>query len=67
MSALPYIEVSQNTWIEVGKTSFNLRRKGTTLPLTDILIAFLARENGCEIYTLDPRFKKIPQVKLYFC
>lgn len=63
--ALPYVEVSKNTWREVGKISFKLRKQGITLPLTDIVIATLAKENGYEIYTLDPHFKKIPGVKLY--
>jgi len=65
INALPYMEVSKNTWMEVGRTSFQLRKQGITVPLTDILIAIVARENGCEIYTLDPHFKKIPDVKLY--
>jgi len=65
INALPYMEVSKNTWMEVGRTSFQLRKQGITVPLTDILIAIVARENGCEIYTLDPHFKKIPEVKLY--
>jgi hypothetical protein len=65
INALPYVKVSKNTWMEVGRTSFKLRKQGITLPLTDILIATLAKESGGEIYTLDPHFKKIPQVKLY--
>jgi len=65
INALPYMEVSKNTWMEVSRTSFQLRKQGITVPLTDILIAIVARENGCEIYTLDPHFKKIPEVKLY--
>ncbi|MCD6318232.1 PIN domain-containing protein [Candidatus Aerophobetes bacterium] len=65
ITVLPYVEVSKDTWIEVGKTSFKLRKQGVTLPLTDILIATLAKENNLEVYTLDPHFKKIPKVKLY--
>lgn len=51
------------TWIEAGKTSFNLRRKGITIPTTDLIIASLAMENNCLILTLDPHFNKIPGVK----
>ena len=62
---LPYAEVSDNVWKKVGETSFNLRKQGITLPLTDLLIATLAREHNFQVYTLDPHFEKIPGVKLY--
>ena len=62
---LPYAEVSSNVWIEAGEASFNLRKQGISVPLTDILIATLAKENDFEVYTLDPHFKRIPGVKFY--
>lgn len=65
MTAFPYVETSKNTWVQIGETSFRLRKQGITIPLTDILIATLAKENNCEIYTVDPHFERIPEVKLY--
>jgi predicted nucleic acid-binding protein len=36
-----------------------------TLPLSDLLIAALALEHGCHVYSLDAHFKKISAVPLY--
>lgn len=63
--ALPYYEVAQSTWLRTGDLSANLLRKGMTLPLSDLIIAVLAIEQDCRIYSLDTHFKKIPGVHLY--
>ncbi len=65
MTALPFLESRMNTWIEAGRISFSLRRKGITIPTTDIIIASLAIENNCKIYTMDPHFDKIPHINRY--
>jgi len=64
MLALPLLEASLMTWIEAGRISFTLRRKGITIPTTDLIIASLALENNCSILTLDPHFQQIPGVKI---
>jgi len=59
------LETTQNTWIKAGRTSYILRRKGITIPTTDLIIASLALEYDCLIFTLDPHFEKIPDIELY--
>lgn len=63
--ALPYYEVTQSTWSQTGDLSAQLLRRGITLPLSDLIIAALAIERDCRIYSLDTHFKKIPDVHLY--
>jgi len=63
--ALPFLDTTLNTWIMAGKISFSLRRKGITIPTTDLVIASLAIENDSSVFTLDPHFKKIPNLKIY--
>jgi len=65
MTALPFLETSLRTCIEAGRIGYSLRRKGVTIPTTDLLIASIALENNCLVFTLDPHFKKIPHIKLY--
>ncbi len=36
-----------------------------SLPLSDLVIAALAVEHHCRVYTLDLHFKKIPEPLLY--
>ena len=65
MLALPLLEANLTTWIEAGRISFALRKKGITIPTTDLIIASLSLENNCSILTLDPHFQKIPGVTIY--
>jgi tRNA(fMet)-specific endonuclease VapC len=65
MLALPLLEASLTTWIEAGRISFALRKKGITIPTTDLIIACLVLENNCSILTLDLHFQEIPGVKIH--
>ena len=65
MTAIPILETRLSIWIEAGRISYSLRRKGITIPITDIIIASLAIENNCAIFTLDPHFDKIPGINIY--
>lgn len=63
--ALPYYEVTQSTWLQAGDLSTPLLRRGITLPLSDLVIAALAIEQNCQVYSLDAHFKRIPELQLY--
>lgn len=63
--ALRYYEVTRSIWLRTGDLSALLLRKGVTLPLSDLVIAAVAIEHGCSVYSLDTHFKKIPGVHLY--
>ena len=65
LAALRFLETNFSIWRRAGEVSFGLRRKGTTLPLMDVIIAALALEHHAEIFTIDPHFQKIPGLKLY--
>lgn len=62
---LPYLPVHGATWIGAAGMAAGLRRRGLTLPMTDLLLANLARENHCRIWSLDPHFAQIPGVRLF--
>ncbi len=63
--SLPYLEATRETWSDAGSLSAELRRKGVTLPLSDLVIATLAVEHDTEVFTTDAHFGKIPGLKLY--
>jgi len=52
-------------WGKAGELSSSLRRKGTTIPLMDLIIAARALEHDTEVFTTDPHFEKIPGLKLH--
>jgi len=60
--AFTVIDQKEGTWIEAGKLSYKLRRKGKSVHLTDCYIAVIARENGCAILTCDAHFRDIREV-----
>lgn len=65
LSAVPYLAETKETWTRVGTLSYELRRRGLTVPLIDLLIAALALEHGQELYTGDEHFRRVPGLKLY--
>ena len=67
MDAFSVIDQKEETWLKSGRLSFNLRKKGKTIHLTDCYIAVIAQEHGCQVYTLDEHFvdlKKVLHVSL---
>ena len=64
LKVLPLLKETDKTWEKVGKLSFDLQRKGIVIPLSDCLIAVLAQENNCQVFTLDNHFTHIPQLEI---
>ncbi len=65
LDGIPAVEVNSATWINAGRLACSLRRKGLTLPLTDIAIATVAIEHNLSVFTLDKHFEQIPGVMIY--
>ncbi|MFP4088344.1 MAG: PIN domain-containing protein [Desulfobacteraceae bacterium] len=66
LESLPFAEVPKNIWLQAGEMSAALRKKGLTIPLSDILIASAAvHEEGYEVFPIDPHFQKIPGLALH--
>lgn len=63
--ALPFLDATLSTWIEAGRLSYSLRKKGVTIPTTDVVLASLAKENQCLLFSLDSHFDRIPGLKRY--
>lgn len=65
IDGIPYLKTYMADWKKAGNLSFNLRRKGITIPLTDIVISAVAINNNAKVYTLDKHFNNIPDVTIY--
>ena len=64
LQALPHLEMTRELWISAGQLAATLRKGGHTLPLSDIIIATLALDHGCEVLTVDRHFEQIPGLEL---
>jgi predicted nucleic acid-binding protein len=65
LEKLPFLEMTREDWKKAGDLSATLRRKGLTIPLSDLIIGALAVKESLEILTTDPHFKKIPGLKIH--
>ena len=62
VDAFSVIDQKADSWIKAGRLSFNLRKKGKTIHLTDCYIAVIAQAHGCRICTLDKHFEDLAKV-----
>jgi predicted nucleic acid-binding protein len=59
MEAFTIVDQTDQAWLKAGRLSYELKRKGKNVNLTDCYIAVLAQENDCAVLTLDQHFKDI--------
>jgi len=63
LGGLPLIETKVEDWIKAGKISYELRKRGITITLTDCLIAAVAIHQNASVMTYDRHFESIPDLK----
>ncbi len=57
LEALYYLDTPKDLWLRASHSFFHLRRRGITIPATDIIIATLAKENDCVLLHADHHFE----------
>ena len=55
-----YLPTEDSDWFNTGQLAQQLRAKGITLPLTDVLIAVIAQRYTIPVLTLDKHFQHLP-------
>lgn len=58
-TVLPYVADDRSDWESAGDALRLLRAKGVTVPLTDALIAAIAKRQGLDVLTLDAHFQHL--------
>lgn len=53
---LPFLEATREIFAAAGKMGATLRKKGITMPVSDLLIAAMARAHSLTVLTLDNHF-----------
>lgn len=56
---VPSLQTTEEDWIATGEILQSLRSKGITLPLTDALIASIAKRHQLPVLTLDQHFSHL--------
>jgi len=57
--SIPYLEIAPRDWEGAASLARELRARGITLPMTDLLIAQLAKTNNLEVISFDLHFDQI--------
>ena len=64
IDAVPFMESRFEDWQLAGLLAYKLRKRGITIPLTDLFIAALSLNSGASLFTYDHHFDYIPEVVL---
>jgi predicted nucleic acid-binding protein len=62
-SVMRYVPTDNRLWADVEETLWGLDRRGTVLPLTDVVIACCARRVEGLVLTYDRHFDAIPGIR----
>ena len=65
LDALPFVEMSKETWKRAGRLLGDLQRQGLAIPLPDALIAALALEHRLRVFTRDNHLRRVPDLELH--
>jgi len=60
-SAFHNLELNDTVFQKASEIGFNLRRKGITIPASDLIIAASAMDNDCQLLHLDKHFTFIAE------
>jgi predicted nucleic acid-binding protein len=61
-----YVEGGWNDWRAAADLGRSLAASGNKLPLTDLVVAAVVRRCNAWVYTSDPHFDVIPDLKRYW-
>lgn len=65
INAIPFVDTTKKMWFKAAGLGFKLKRKGITIPISDLVIATCAIEQNLMLFTLDKHFESIPEITLY--
>ncbi len=59
LQSLPQIPIDDGVWSRAAALGFAMRRKGRSIPLSDLLIAEACRSRALELWHLDEHYETI--------
>jgi hypothetical protein len=59
LQSLPQIPIDDDVWSHAAALGFNMRKKGRSVPLSDLLIAEVCRSRSLELWHLDEHYETI--------
>ncbi|NLX98303.1 MAG: PIN domain-containing protein [Rhodopirellula sp.] len=66
LRAAHYVEIDWNDWRSAADLGRELASLGHRLPLTDLVVAGVAKRLNAHVYSVDPHFDHVPDLKRYW-
>lgn len=63
LRALAFLETGWDSWRRAGRLGRDLRRRGRTVPLSDLVVAATALDHGAAVFSTDEHFDWIPGLR----
>lgn len=63
LTALLFLETSQETWVRAGALNHQLKQSGRMLSVGDLVISTLALEHDMPVYSLNGDFDRVPGLR----
>lgn len=60
--AFHIIDQDDDTWVKAGRLAYDLKKRGTTVPLSDCYLAVIAVQHKCKVLTLNRHFQDIKRL-----
>jgi predicted nucleic acid-binding protein len=65
LQGIRYLDLSWRDWLSAARLGRQLLSNGHELPLSDLAVATVALAQDCSVYTTDPHFDLIPNLKRF--
>ena len=65
LSGLHYLQPDWDDWRATAKLGRRLNASGQILPLTDLVVSAIAIRRECAVFTIDPHFDLISELKRF--
>ncbi len=59
LTALLFLETSQDTWVKAGELNHKLKERGKMLSVGDLIISTLALQHDMPVYSLNGDFDRV--------
>jgi predicted nucleic acid-binding protein len=66
LRGLQYLEILWKDWREAASLHRQLAARNHVLPMSDLVIATVARRNNCSVYSTDLHFDLIPDLRRFW-
>ena len=65
LKGLHFLDMNWDDWRAAARLTRRLTARGHSIPLTDCALAAVAQRHKATIFTIDPHFDLVPQLKWY--